>query len=549
MKLINGIYTPDLVSGRTRYNVSEPNIVSLSGIRGKQGVPGPNQITEETATNLTGFLYGDGEKVLALDSEPSPSPVSGDYLPITGGTLTGSLQLGRPGEGDSVEILFDRADTKIGVGMGFHIRSGEGIVLEAPDLTDPDNIIEYTVALANGNFYLNGNKIFLNNGSFLDAGGGNNGADGGIALICAIGYEFKWEAGSLYIQSIGGNVRVTNYQFGQPSQNHDVTKGFMVDSKWTTDYGISYVCMDNSEGSAVWRILPYIASGDNESGLIENSSVVGLGNIATGVGASAVGYENEASGVRSSSFGYQNTASGNDSSAFGNGITTTTDGTTEIGYRAEGRRGTIRMHSTGMVSSTIQDKATEYGDGGETLGSEADDTLGRGMFSIRRDGLRFFMDYNDGGTIRSISLGTANNSGSIIDSGGDGLTRIFQVLAPSDYSQASFLFRSAHPDSSFLCEISADPNDINIQSANVTLDGQGYSVANANAFRDAIQTSLYFGELNVADLPTASDFRGARAFVLDSDDAFSSASLGIVVVGSGSNYVPVFSNGVDWIVG
>jgi hypothetical protein len=60
-----------------------------------------------------------------------------------------------------------------------------------------------------------------------------------------------------------------------------------------------------------------------------------------------------------------------------------------------------------MVSSTIQNKSTPYDDGGTTLGSEADDTLGRGMFSIRRDGLEFVLDYNDGGTIKSIILGTA----------------------------------------------------------------------------------------------------------------------------------------------
>lgn len=36
-------------------------------------------------------------------------------------------------------IVFDRADTTIRVGMGFHIASGEGISLDAIDLTDPEN--------------------------------------------------------------------------------------------------------------------------------------------------------------------------------------------------------------------------------------------------------------------------------------------------------------------------------------------------------------------------------------------------------------------------
>jgi hypothetical protein len=59
-----------------------------------------------------------------------------------------------------------------------------------------------------------------------------------------------------------------------------------------------------------------------------------------------------------------------------------------------------------MVALTVQDRATEYGDGGTTAGSEADNTLGRGMFAIRRNGLQFILDYNDGGTIKNFVLGT-----------------------------------------------------------------------------------------------------------------------------------------------
>jgi hypothetical protein len=38
-------------------------------------------------------------------------------------------------------IVFDRANTTIRVGMGFHIASGEGISIDAIDETDPDNLI------------------------------------------------------------------------------------------------------------------------------------------------------------------------------------------------------------------------------------------------------------------------------------------------------------------------------------------------------------------------------------------------------------------------
>lgn len=49
---------------------------------------------------------------------------------------TGDLSL--PANGG---IVFDRNNTSIRVGMGFHISSGEGVSIEAIDQTDPDNLV------------------------------------------------------------------------------------------------------------------------------------------------------------------------------------------------------------------------------------------------------------------------------------------------------------------------------------------------------------------------------------------------------------------------
>jgi hypothetical protein len=49
---------------------------------------------------------------------------------------TGDLSL--PVDGG---IVFDRNNTSIRVGMGFHIASGEGVSIEAIDQTDPDNLV------------------------------------------------------------------------------------------------------------------------------------------------------------------------------------------------------------------------------------------------------------------------------------------------------------------------------------------------------------------------------------------------------------------------
>lgn len=139
-----------------------------------------------------------------------------------------------------------------------------------------------------------------------------------------------------------------------------------------------------------------------------NSSAFGYKNTASGLYSTAVGYGNIASVDYSSAFGAINTASGNFSSAFGSRVKTTVANTQEFGYWSDTftRAGAVRVHGTGMVQFTVQDRSTEYGDGGTTAGSEADNTLGRGMWAIRRNGLSFILDYNDAGTIKNLTLGT-----------------------------------------------------------------------------------------------------------------------------------------------
>ena len=200
-----------------------------------------------------------------------------------------------------------------------------------------------------------------------------------------------------------------------------------------------------------------------------NSSAVGYYNIASGTNSSAFGRSNNASTSSSSAFGYyvQNgttkaTELGQwDSATARNGAIrlhttgmaalTVQDRATEYGDAAEAQTVTItRYGTTATVSLTahgysVGSKITVAGanevayNGNFTvtavgsadafnytaastpsaspatgtvtcaarLGSERDNRLARGMFAIRRDGLAFYLDYNDAGTIKNISLGTA----------------------------------------------------------------------------------------------------------------------------------------------
>jgi hypothetical protein len=101
--------------------------------------------------------------------------------------------------------------------------------------------------------------ILFNNSSRLREGTIDAGLGGskGIAQICAVGYEMKWEAGSLYIMNGDGTeIREVRYTFGAtPSVSADDTKGFTIDSRWVLDNGDVYVCSDNSTGAAVWSLI------------------------------------------------------------------------------------------------------------------------------------------------------------------------------------------------------------------------------------------------------------------------------------------------------
>lgn len=158
----------------------------------------------------------------------------------------------------------------------------------------------------------------------------------------------------------------------------------------------------------------------------EKSSAFGYANDATGVASSAFGRLNYAfgdrssafgsscgvvvSGYNSSAFGYYARANANRSAVFGYGVKTAVAQTVEIGYwtAAATRNGAVRLHKNGQAAFTSVDSGVAPTDGGATHGGEAETTLPRSMYSIRHSGLAFFLDYNNSGTIRTLSLGTAS---------------------------------------------------------------------------------------------------------------------------------------------
>jgi hypothetical protein len=86
-----------------------------------------------------------------------------------------------------------------------------------------------------------------------DAG---NGGAGGVALVCSLDYEFKWEAGRLYVMGQDGfTIRVEQYGFSTaPTATDDDTKGYVVGSRRILDDGTIYLCTDATEDAAVWLV-------------------------------------------------------------------------------------------------------------------------------------------------------------------------------------------------------------------------------------------------------------------------------------------------------
>jgi len=137
-----------------------------------------------------------------------------------------------------------------------------------------------------------GKGILLNNDSRLREGTTDAGTGGskGIAQICAVGYELKWEAGSQYVMDGNGLlIREVNHKFNiAPTVTNDDSEGFYVGSRWILDDGTIYTCTDASTGAAVWAVqFPIINLKVSLSAAqikTANSVPVNIGLAASGAG-------------------------------------------------------------------------------------------------------------------------------------------------------------------------------------------------------------------------------------------------------------------------
>lgn len=205
-----------------------------------------------------------------------------------------------------------------------------------------------------------------------------------------------------------------------------------------------------------------VAIGKSNSTSSQNNIVMGVSNSATQFGGVAIGDTNTVSGGYSIAVGKDNTSSGMQSVAFGDsnsasdtgiafgvdntasnsavamGLNCLSDSPTAVAIGKDvicdqinsfavgngisvlsgsdistfeigiGRSSNaLRGHPNGQIAFTLENSATAPIDDSTTSG-EANLTLPRSMFTIQRNGDAFTLYFNDGGTIKSLSLGSVS---------------------------------------------------------------------------------------------------------------------------------------------
>jgi hypothetical protein len=106
----------------------------------------------------------------------------------------------------------------------------------------------------------------------------------GVAMVCSLGYELKWEAGRLYVMEQNGvTIRQSLYNFGIiPSATDDEVNGYVVGSLWTLDDNTTYVCTVQTAGLAVWDlVVSGTVTSIATSGLISGGTITTSGTITT----------------------------------------------------------------------------------------------------------------------------------------------------------------------------------------------------------------------------------------------------------------------------
>lgn len=203
---------------------------------------GPNDSTEESLRKLV--------RIVSTNSNPNDSTeVSLQKLV----TLLSNASGGGGGGGDAIvngangdksisfdNLIFSSDYNPASIGFADALNTA---ILGVSGLT-----------FSNGTIF-NSGGLNLDNGAKVQKGTTDAGLGGskGIALKCSVDYELKWEAGRLYtMQQDGFTIRSVEHCITTPTPSDNSTKGFVIGSRWVTDDGKVYVCVNSNQNTSEW---------------------------------------------------------------------------------------------------------------------------------------------------------------------------------------------------------------------------------------------------------------------------------------------------------
>jgi hypothetical protein len=149
----------------------------------------------------------------------------------------------------------------------------------------------------NNNINLDNSAIVLDNGSLLQKGTLDNGAGGGIARVCSIGYQDEWENGVQYFldNNSAQIIRANSINNTVPDTSFDITKNYIVGSIFhDMNNQNKYICTDNTEDAATWDLFyedaPNLQAVTDEGAITTNTISVGdLSGLYSEISGSTIG--------------------------------------------------------------------------------------------------------------------------------------------------------------------------------------------------------------------------------------------------------------------
>lgn len=198
-------------------------------------------------------------------------------------------------------------------------------------------------------------------------------------------------ASGVHAVSIGEGARSTangGISMGRDSLSSSSGSICIGESSFTSGRSISVGALSRAAGDSALSIGRESSAGTN---------ALSIGSLSSAT----------ANGV---SLGTYSSAYGVNSLAIGTRVESNENYVGEIGiWSTGGRSSGVRLSGpSSMVNLSIGNRSTKYDDGGATAGDEADDSIMRESYAIRRNGDDVYIDVNIGGTVKTAMLTTVS---------------------------------------------------------------------------------------------------------------------------------------------